>query len=196
MNWGMFLNFFSIVVAIAAAAAIAVPFKFICSDAEFVCVLHVLNKFQTLITGMIAGLAALIAAWVVYRAAKKTIDFEKNRLDDERKSRKIVGAAILQCAMNEFILCLEDLGKDFRYLDKYRVPSALLDFDLITTQDADSAANIAGGVNAANIVLSVCQNPQQFPNENVSELYISLINDLRKTAAKLSYISRDIDESS
>lgn len=134
MTWINKLNVMAVGVAAVIFAACGIAL--FAPNSEIACTIE---RFQTLFTGSVAGLAALITAGIVYRAAKEPIENEKLRLEEHKSAMRTAGAAVITTAVDSiYVAILHKAGKPANKRGgELVVPSALLDLEVISTQDND-----------------------------------------------------------
>lgn len=111
-------------------------------------------KFQTLITGAMAGISALVGASYVYRAAKLPID-AKNKSEIIRTiALKKAGAAVLLTSINNvFTSVITEIDKEqYDRTGRLVVPEGAPGLQAIVTQDAETIALLAQFLAEANQV--------------------------------------------
>lgn len=127
-----FLKWSAIGIGFVCIAVVATVFLY--PDSVFSAVL---DRFQTLFTGILAGLTALVTGGLVYRAAKLPIEAERARQAERRREMRIAGAAQLLSLCNGIRLAvISEAGKapaDRR--KKLVVPESLPSLETIGTQD-------------------------------------------------------------
>lgn len=143
------LNYFGW--AIATFAVGICSYVLICPDSEFA---QRVDKFQTLLTGMTAGLGALVSAWIVYNSAKLPVDREKEKTATTAKALKTAGAATLYNAIHaiELGLLSEAATPNHKRRGKLLVPEALPSLDVIKTQDVETVRMLSDFFTLAGVV--------------------------------------------
>lgn len=138
----------------------------ICPDSD---IAKIIERFQTLFTGSVAGLAALITAGIIYRAAKEPIEAERQKQALHNAAMRVAGAATLYNVIQAIELTiLSEAGKSpNKRLGKLFVPDALPDLNVTQTQDVltvsqlSSFFTLAGIIDAHNVVGTWPYDPQK-----------------------------------
>ena len=125
------------IVAWVIGAVFAVTIVFIFSSPDSF-VAGILDRFQTLFTGIFAGLAALVAAGLVYRAAKLPIDAEREKAAQRKRAMKTAGASRLLSAVHgiNMALAAEAGTPTEKRLGRVIMPNMLPSLEVISTQDS------------------------------------------------------------
>jgi hypothetical protein len=142
-----FLNALSVVASVVLAATVAVIF--LCPNSV---VVGVLDRFQTLFTGILAGIIALATGGFVYRAAKLRVEAERDRQIERKRAMKMAGAAQLLSAVEGiFLAVIAEASKPHaERLGRVMVPLLLPSLETISTQDSEVIIELSNFLACAN----------------------------------------------
>ncbi len=131
MGFGFLRN---IAIAVGVVSVASIVIVFLCPGSGLA---STIDRFQILFIGVLAGLAALVTAGFVYRAAKLPIEAEREKEVERAEAMKMAGAAQLLSTVNGIRMAvISEAGKLPKYrLGRLVVPNALPSLETISTQD-------------------------------------------------------------
>ena len=166
------LNTFAAIAGSVAALSVFVVFVFSGSQ-----VADTIFRFQTLLTGVLAGLSALIGAGFVYRSAKLPIDAAKELKIAHRIAMEKAGSAVLLGSVSSIYSTVLMVGSRPRneLPEKPVVPQITPDLKTIATQPDDIIEMLAEFFTDATIM-----EAQIFANswENDDDGYFGSLDEL------------------
>lgn len=149
MTWINKLNAMAAGIAFVAITACGIALFAPCSE-----IAGTIERFQTLFTGVVAGLAALVTAGFVYRAAKLPIEAASKKEAEHSSAMRAAGAAALINATTViYMSVISEAGKDPKNrLGRLVVPDALPDLDVISTQENGIVKDFSEFVTLASVL--------------------------------------------
>ncbi|MCR4377321.1 MAG: hypothetical protein NUV50_04425 [Rhodospirillales bacterium] len=147
--WIVKLNTATAVIVMLASPLAVIPI--FAPNSEAACIIE---RFQTVFTGVVAALAVLVTAGFVYRAAKMPLEDAAKRDKANASALRTAGAATLSNAIQAIeLLILSEAGKpQSKRRGKLCIPDALPDLEVIKTQDVETIKMLSAFITLAGIV--------------------------------------------